>query len=373
MTRQKILFTIDSLFVLGTPAHQLMLLASGLIEQGFEVHVVSLSDRSTIRHAMPPSVTVHFVRQSEKRDWLRAARLRSIVKRIKPEIFHAWGIDAHRTSFIAIMGLNGLAKDSLAKVCTYLEFPPSRQLILGRWLHESLTNEDVTSVVAHEAIADALVADAFDCEFVVIGNAVEKFDNRTNPVRDQIKTHLDIADNAFIATSIAKFQPRTRLKDLIWAADLLYCIRDDVHLILVGYGQQLKRLKKFLWQTEAGPNVHFLDPRDPSLSFLTPEFVGAADVYWNSHLGDANSSPVLMAMGQGVPVVSVLGPGTENLILHQQSAMAVNFGARDEFARWTKYVIEQKQSAEQLAVQGQQFVERFDAQTMVEKYLNCYR
>ena len=368
MTRQKILFTIDSLFVLGTPAHQLMLLASGLIEQGFEVHVVSLSDPNTIRHAMPASVTVHFIGRAEKRDYLRSVRLRSLVKQIKPDIFHAWGIDAHRTSFIATMGL-----DRCAKVCTYLEFPPARQMILGRWLHESLTNEDVTSVVAHEAIADALVADAFDCEFVVIGNAVENFSkNNDSTIRTQIKKHLEIPDDTFIAMSIAKFQPRTRLKDLIWAADLLYCIRDDVHLILVGYGAQEKRLKKFLWQTEAGPNVHFLDPRDPSLSFLTADFIGAADVYWNSHLGHANSSPMLMAMGQGVPVISVLGPGTENLILHQQSAMAVNFGARDEFARWTKYVIEQKESTKQLALQGQQFVERLDSKTMVEKYLNCY-
>ena len=81
---------------------------------------------------------------------------------------------------------------------------------------------------------------------------------------------------------------------------------------------------------------------------------------------------MLQAMQQGVPVISVFGPGTENLIRHQQTAMGVNFGARDEFARWTKYFIEQSESAKKLTSQAQQFIKRFDTARMIERYLSCY-
>ena len=49
----------------------------------------------------------------------------------------------------------------------------------------------------------------------------------------------------------------------------------------------------------------------------------------------------------------MLGEETEELLVHQTTGMGVNLGARDEFARWTKYLIEQPDAARQLARQGQ--------------------
>lgn len=363
---QKILFTIDSLFALDTPAHQLALLTAGLVEKGFEVHVASLSDPYTVSHEFPSSVQLHFLARTERRDWLLSRRVKSLARRLQPDFVHAWGIKSHKDTFAFLR-----APTNFARYCTYLELPQSRQPILRRWLHESLT-ENITSIVTHDAIADALVDDGFDCEFVVIENAIQPKPTVLD-IRQQVLNHLDIPDDSILCCSIAEFQPRTRLKDLIWATDLLYAIRNDVHLLLVGSGKQRKRLEKFLWQTKAGSNVHFIDPLDPSINFLNSNLFRAIDVYWSSHLIQPNSSSILQAMEQGVPVISVFGPGTENLILHQQTAMGVNFGARDEFARWTKYFIEQTDSANQLTSQAKQFVKRFDAEAMVRRYLSCYK
>jgi glycosyltransferase involved in cell wall biosynthesis len=74
-------------------------------------------------------------------------------------------------------------------------------------------------------------------------------------------------------------------------------------------------------------------------------------------------------MANGVPAISVFGDGTKEIILHQQTAMAVNYGARDEFARWTKFLIEKPDAARQLADQGKAHVrEQFSLEQMISAY-----
>ena len=76
-------------------------------------------------------------------------------------------------------------------------------------------------------------------------------------------------------------------------------------------------------------------------------------------------------MANAIPVISVYGEGTEETILHQQTGMAVNYGARDEFARWTKFLIEKPDAARRLADQGKAHVlEKFPLEKMVSEYLS---
>ena len=78
-------------------------------------------------------------------------------------------------------------------------------------------------------------------------------------------------------------------------------------------------------------------------------------------------------MAAATPVISVLGNGTSDLIRHQETGFAVNFGARDEFARWTKYLIEQTEPANQLSLQGKCFAtNNFSVDALIEAYVVLY-
>ena len=114
--------------------------------------------------------------------------------------------------------------------------------------------------------------------------------------------------------------------------------------------------------------MHFLGlPESPE------SYLAAADFYWQSHLQNPLSCQLLAAMAMGVPAISVLGPGTEAVIQHQATGFATNFGARDEFARWTKYLIEQAEPASRLAQQGQDHVTKnFAFDPMLQGYLELY-
>ena len=56
---------------------------------------------------------------------------------------------------------------------------------------------------------------------------------------------LNLPANARLIGAVGRLWPQKRLKDLIWAADLLKSTRDDTHLLIVGDGPQRWRLERY--------------------------------------------------------------------------------------------------------------------------------
>jgi glycosyltransferase involved in cell wall biosynthesis len=168
--------------------------------------------------------------------------------------------------------------------------------------------------------------------------------------RERLRSELKISGDAKVVTSIAPLVPASSLKDLIWANDLLFCIRHDVHLLIVGRGPQLWRLQRFARTTESKNNVHFLDD-------LGDLAVIGADCFWNT-LDEGEPEGVLAAMANGIPVVSTIHSPDQYLLQHQRTVLGVERGRRDQFARWTKYVLEQPEPIARMTRQAQDLVLR---------------
>ena len=78
-------------------------------------------------------------------------------------------------------------------------------------------------------------------------------------------------------------------------------------------------------------------------------------------------------MRSGIPSVSVYGAGTSDIIQHQVTGFGVNYGARDEFARWTKFILERPSDAAQMAKQGRDHVtQNFSTDAMFAKFEELY-
>ena len=145
-------------------------------------------------------------------------------------------------------------------------------------------------------------------------------------------------------------------------------MRDDVHLLIFGHGFGKAALNHFLSKTEATGNVHLVDARE-----ITDNDLAGLNAYWNAQLEEPNPVMMLNAMASGVPAISVAGPETEDAILPMQSGLATNRGARDEFARWTKFLIEQADRNETLSIQSRRHVEtQFPVQKTVDALIQLY-
>ena len=347
---RRILLVIDSLFALGD-AYQLRNLIQRLSPQHAAAICVTGSVRDGDRVGFANiDVPIYFLASDQKLKSRRGAekiqtglRLRKRIRSFKPDIVHAFGQSA--TQIAAAV----LIRNEKIKLVSSILSKWQPQTTLTEWFERCLLNRVDRFIFASESLQKEVAAfDVLDQKFSVVANSIE--DNRVEdrkPLRKLLIETLGLEPSSFIAMTSADLEPRTRLKDLIWATDLLSCVRDDVHLVIFGEGSQHQRLLQFAACTAAADHIHFAG--NPTSAI---EMLGGADVFWNSHLDTPLPSHLLSAMNYGVPTVSVYGPETALLVKHQETSFAVNYGARDEFARWTKFLIEKPNDARRLGNQG---------------------
>ena len=373
-------------------AQLLFPLASELAAAGKDIVIAVLGQRtSDVDRWIDAGIRVFFVNGDDRtplhtrRDAFTViCELRNLIRLVEPDTLHAWCGEAIWLTLLAIQKvplLTGLPEVRL--MATELNLRSGKKFIRS-FLEEKLSSQIDTLVVPHEDVADNLADEgviAANTRIVRTGvrvgdlyspeDRIAMIDRGAISRRDlrrSIRQSLSLPEDARLAITIADLEPRTRLKDLVWATDLLACIREDFHFAIIGTGNQLARLKKFAGQTEARDHVHFLgQPESPE------SYVAAADFYWHSHLQNPLPGPLLAAMAMGIPAISVFGPATDAIIEHQTTGFATNYGARDEFARWTKYLIEQTEPGSRLARQGQDHVvKNFPFDSMLQGYLELY-
>ncbi len=384
----RLLFVIESLFPLG-PAQQLVRLAHELAGQSFDLHVAVLSPSTvpdwlarlplTVHHLMAPTTrpagTVRFrsAQVLSRANCETTFRLRNLIRTLRPTLVQAWcGNSALITLAAAQFPISGRRAD-LPLFYTELFLNPEKTLT-QQWYESRCSRGFAATMVSHAAVKAHLIETGFDGRIEVVPNQIgfgiaPPSATERETARQLLRANLNLPAKALVAGTVARLIPRTRLKDLIWATDLLTCVRDDFHFLIIGEGTQRNRLGQFAALTESNQHIHFLGEPPEALRILQ-----GLDFYWHSHLLEPLPGNLLTAMALGIPAISVYGPGTTEIIRHQQTGFATNFGARDEFARWTKYLIEQTEPAKQLAAQGQTFVQQnFDNAGLAESYLKIWR
>jgi glycosyltransferase involved in cell wall biosynthesis len=374
----RILFIIEDLFELG-PAHQLLGLASELATRGAKIQIGVLGQREIEPVKWESAgVKVTFLNGDDQtplhtiRDGFQVCKeLRALIQSFQPSIVHSWCGISELFMLLATKDWPLVKPHSSFRLISTELYRQPEKRFLRQTIEKQLARKVERMLVPHASVKTHLVENGYrDYRIDVVPNAVFETGVPANrePAKLRLRERLGLAESAYVAGTVAPLHARSRLKDLIWATDLLTCIRDDFHLAIVGKGSQLRRLKRFAALTESKSHIHFLEhPESPN------EVVSGLDFYWHSHLDDPLSSNLLSAMAKGIPAISVFGEGTEEIVRPQETGFGVNFGARDEFARWTKYLIEQIEPGKQLARQGREFVcQNFDKQRMIEGYLGIY-
>lgn len=370
MSQQRVLYVIDSLDRFGA-TRQLELLA-GKLAGDFEIHLAVLDSESDFVRGkalrFDASLTFHHLGAAGNSNNARSLtqsglRLRKLIRELQPNILHAWCQPAERVALAASMGLS-----SIQKFVTELHVRPSTNMTMEA-IDQRLGKDVRRYIVPHDEVKKSLVSRQYDDDRIeIIPSAIGQSSLDREIARRELIQLGGFGEHINIAGAVAPLVPRSRLKDLIWATDLLTCIRDDVHFFIFGRGPQRRRLEKFASQTEAGHHVHFIDSELHAF-----ELIPGLDFFWQSHLNEPLPSALIHAMQHDVPVVSNYGPGTSELITPQETGFATNFGARDEFARWTKYLLEKTDSAKQLGEQGRASLEgKFPASKMAQAYHDAY-
>ena len=291
-----------------------------------------------------------------------ARELARLIQQLNPDQLSCWSA---QTAWIATLARCWFSNPELKRTQLFYHesyLSPLRQSVTV-WQRRLMNRHLEAIEVSHPSIREELLAEGFRQQITVapIPRVVEEFSIHAGDgepfaiqqhCRQRLRSQLALGGNTFLAGAVAPLVPRTRLKDLIWATDLLNVFLDDFHLVIWGTGAQYRDLKRFAAQTAAADHIHFLQQGRAGERELA-----GLDCFWQAHLLEPGSCTMLKAMSAGVPVIAVAGQGTDEWIRHQQTGFSVNFGARDEFARWTKFIMEQVAAADQVKNQAKRWIE----------------
>jgi glycosyltransferase involved in cell wall biosynthesis len=205
-------------------------------------------------------------------------------------------------------------------------------------------------------------------KFVVIPNGVEPAAPRPPKSREALLAELGLPPTARLIVAVNRLWPQKRVKDLIWAADLLKIVNPDAHLLIVGAGPQRWRLERYRDQCEIRDCVHFLGQRDDVTSLLPH-----CECLWLGSGYEGQSNAILEAMSAGLPVIATDIPGNRDLVVPDQTGHLVPVGDRAAFARRTNALLNDPELARRLGAAGRQRVlTEFSVEKMVARHAGLY-
>lgn len=362
---KRILFVVDRSTMPGD-ARLLRSVLKHASERGVDVHLAVLADEKAASTSFfdRDEIAVTVLPQLQREAWRRGYHLRQLIQRFDPDAIHAWDYSSAVTTRLASAGLAMDVSTTIFE--TPRDLPFSAKLINSRQLRKCRLFPCHRSLVASMQQLDWLPG---NFEPWVIRSGVPVAQPDRDASRQALLEYLErrgirLEQDTWLVGTWNRLRANTHIKDLVWATALLRVAGISVDLLVFGEGPQAHTLRQYAELTEVATHVHLLDHDWDSIDMLP-----GLDTYWNSGANRPNPSEMLLAMAAGVPVISALVPETADIVIPQATALATNFGARDEVARWTKYLLEQSDQRRRLIEQARDFVaDRFPLGQMLEQY-----
>lgn len=361
--KTKLMLVIPTL-VQGGAEKQLALLAAGLPRDRFETSVVVLTHtgpwEEELRRAEIP-VTV--IGKRWKFDPGAFRRLRRVIAEQRPDIVHTW-----------LFAANSYGRWAAIKERVPVVLGGERCVDLWKrgyefWIDRYLARRTRGIVTNSEGVRDFYSRHGIDRErFFIIPNGIEPREVDPIAARAKLLEATGLEDPVKLIVAVGRLWPQKRLKDLIWGTELISCVRDDVHLCLIGEGPERWRLERFAAQVKIDPHIHFLGHRADAA-----QLVAGADQFWIGSAFEGQSNALMEAMRAGRSVVASDIPGNRDLVIDDQTGRLFPLGDRAALARESLKLLEDAEQASALGRGAAEWIQsRCSVDVMVAAHVELY-
>jgi glycosyltransferase involved in cell wall biosynthesis len=361
--KKRILQIIPSLDRAGAEK-QFTLLATHLDRDEFDVHVCALTrggpyEADLARHEVPFTV----IGKSWKADPRAYLSLKKLIRRLQPNLVQTWLFAANAYGRSAALGC-GIKTVVASEQCAD-PWKRWHELTIDR----HLARRSARIVVNGRGVQEFYVGHGIDPQkFELIENGIAA--HRPGVLsRDELLEQLKLPSDTKLVAAIGRLWPQKRLRDVIWAAELLQNIRDDVHFLIVGDGPERQRLERFRDNVQLQQRVHFLGHRDDVADFL--EHI---DVLWLASAYEGLPNIIMEAMAAGVPVVATNIAGNNDLVADSRTGYLVEVGDKAGLARCANNILDDAQLAARLsAAARKEMLTKYPIEKMVDRHAELFR
>jgi len=359
----RLLLIIPTL-VRGGAEKQLVMLAQGLPRDRFDVHVCVLTHSGPLEDELRKAeIPCRILGKRWKVDPLTYWRLRQHIKWLRPEIVHTWLFAANA------YGRQAAASAGVERIIGGERSVDPWKADYELWIDRRLAAKSECIATNSHGVVEFYAGKGIPRDkFRVIPNGVPLPSAGSRMPREALLAELGLAGDVHLIGAVGRLWPQKRIKDLIWSAELLKTIRDDVHLLVIGDGPQRMRLQRFARQLEITDRVHFLGPRN-DVAALMPHFT----CLWLASGYEGQSNAVLEAMSHGIPVVATDIPGNRDLVIPEVTGYLVPVGDSVEIARKTRRLLDDADLTRRLGDAGRQrIIEHFSVERMLAGHVAMY-
>lgn len=326
-----------------------------------EVQVVALTRSGPLEEILNAhQIPVTVLHKRSRFDLTALRKLRSLIRERQPDVLLSCLFAGNSYARLATLGMGGKRPKVLISERCVDSWKSGWQLWLDRWF-QSCTD---LLIANSESVATFYRQHGFPGEKIrVIPNGVE-IPPPPSISKAEFCRQLGIPVDSKLIAFVGRLAPQKRLKDLLWAVQMLRHSRPDAYLLLIGDGPQRDELELYAEETEAATHTRFLRHRDDAASLLH-----LVDVFWLASEFEGMSNSLMEAMACGKPVVVSDIPPNHELVTHGQEGWISNLGDPAGFTQYTLKLLEDPQTAEKMGAAGREKMEQlFSVSSMVSQY-----
>ncbi len=371
---------------------QFTLLATHLPREQFEVHVVALTRGGPYADDLAAAgIPVTVLHKRLRFDPVAAWRLRAFLRRLQPDVVHAWLFAANAYVRLVLPRRTGTdrvpARSPLSiPAVQSVPLPPHPSPTVPRlvvsercvdtwksgwqlWFDRRLIPRTDRLIANSRAVAEFYQQVGYPAERVsVIPNAVVPPPPPPVP-REEWLRQWGWPPETRLILSVGRLAKQKRVQDVLWGCQLLRQADRRTRLAIVGDGPERDRLFEYARQIEVAEYVRFLGPRDDAASLLH-----YADVFWLASDFEGMSNSLMEAMACGKPVVVSDIPPNRELVTHEREGYVVPVGDGVAFAQFTRKLFDDPALAARLGSAGRRrMAEEFNLDRMVQAHVRLYQ
>ncbi len=365
LVARRILHITESLGRTGV-AKQVLLLSRGLVERGFDVYVAALGGSGALTAEFRAAgISTSELGRRWTADPVGYYKLHRLVRSLRPDIVHTWNHDA---------GVYGLATARWCGVRNVViglyridRWFGRERLIVARWLAKRTARLTTDSTYLRDWYAgQGLSAD----RFTIIPPAVAPAP-ASDVSREELLRELHLPADARLIGVVGRLIPEKRVKDLIWAADLLRVLHDNLRLLVIGDGPLRPQLEQYARLASDLEHIQFLGERGDVWRIM-PHL----DVLWNASENRSHSIVILEAMAAGVPVIASDTPLNHELVVENETGYLIpplERSGRATRARHTDRIFNDAELAARLGSAARRRVDdHFNVERLLQQHIQLY-
>jgi glycosyltransferase involved in cell wall biosynthesis len=346
---------------------QIHYLMKGLRSAGHRVCVAALPGSILAERSGKAGFDVFPVKMAGDLDLGAASRIARYAKQEKYDILHCHTGRAHAIGILA----RAFGAPQKLVVSRRVDFPIARNFFSRLKYQTKLV--DLYLAVA-TAIREILIASGVpESKVRVVNSSIDL--SRFNAARESRlggdkpdRERLGLPAAGRLIGNVAALAGHKSQQDLIAAMPVVLKEIPDIHLVLVGEGNQRSSLEAQVAGLSLGENVHFLGFRKD-----IPELLATFDLFvMSSHMeGFCNS--VLEAFAVELPVVATQAGGLPEMVLHEETGLLSPIHDPPALARAMLRLLNDTDAGRKFGAAGRKLVEaEFTVDRMVERTRDAY-